>query len=76
MLVHIYHAHYENVVTLNLHGHLNSLFTHFMVFNLKFDLIEDREADILQDLLKALIKHLPDPNQNTEGDTQRNEQES
>ncbi|XP_033753514.1 MOB kinase activator 2-like isoform X2 [Pecten maximus] len=64
IVAHIYHAHYSDVVNLGIHGHLNSLFTHFTVFNIKFDLMEDKETDILQDLIKALIKQLPDPNQN------------
>lgn len=70
ILAHIYHAHYSDVVTLSIHGHLNSVFTHFMIFNIKFDLMDEKETDILQDLMKALIKQLPDPNQNegTEND--------
>lgn len=49
---------------LGLNGHMNSLFTHFMVFNIKFDLLEEKDYDMLNELLKALIKQLPDPNQN------------
>lgn len=64
VLAHIYHAHYKELVMLSIHGHLNTLFTHFMVFNIQFDLIDDKDSDTLNDLVKALIKHLPDPNQN------------
>lgn len=64
VLAHMYHSHYSDCVTLGIHGHLNSLFTHFMVFNIKFDLMEDKETEVLQDLLEALVKQLPDPNQN------------
>ena len=64
VLAHVYHAHYCDIVSVQLHGHLNTLFTHFMVFNIKFDLMEEKEMEILQDLLKALMKQLPDPNQN------------
>jgi hypothetical protein len=35
-----------------------------MVFNIKFELMEDKETEVLQDLLEALVKQLPDPNQN------------
>lgn len=64
VLAHIYHVHYSDFVTLQMHGHLNSLFTHFMVFNIKFDLLEEKDYEVVQDLLKGLIQLLPDPNQN------------
>ena len=35
-----------------------------MVFNIKFDLLEEKDYEMLSELLKALIKQLPDPNQN------------
>lgn len=64
VLAHIYHVHYSDFVTLQMHGHLNSLFTHFMVFNIKFDLLEEKDYEVVQDLLKGLMQLLPDPNQN------------
>lgn len=64
VLAHIYHVHYKELTVLAINGHLNSLFTHFMVFSLKYDLLEEKEYEVLNDLLKALIKQLPDPNQN------------
>lgn len=64
VLAHMFHAHYSDCVVLGIHGYLNSLFTHFMVFNIKFELMEDKETEVLQDLLEALVKQLPDPNQN------------
>lgn len=56
VFAHIYHVHYREVLILGLHGHLNSLFLHFMTFNLTFDLLEDKEAEVLHDLLTALMK--------------------
>ncbi|XP_041367672.1 MOB kinase activator 2-like isoform X2 [Gigantopelta aegis] len=64
VFAHIYHAHYRDMTMLGLHGHLNSVFTHFMVLNMRFDLLEDKDTEVLQDLVTALIKSLPDPNQN------------
>lgn len=64
IIAHIYHVHYKELLILGLNGHMNSLFTHFMVFNIKFDLLEEKDCEMLNELLKALIKQLPDPNQN------------
>lgn len=64
IMAHIYHVHYKELVMLNINGHMNSLFTHFMVFNLKFNLLEEKEYEVLNELLRVLIKQLPDPNQN------------
>lgn len=35
-----------------------------MVFNIKFDLLEEKDYEMLNELLTALMKQLPDPNQN------------
>lgn len=39
---------------LNLHSHLNCVFAHLSVFNHRYQLIELRETEILQDLVVAL----------------------
>ncbi|XP_076374204.1 MOB kinase activator 2-like isoform X2 [Tachypleus tridentatus] len=54
VIAHIYHAHFKEVLLLNLHAHLNSLFSHFMLFNQQFSLIEEKETEVLQDLALAL----------------------
>ncbi|CAL1548268.1 unnamed protein product [Lymnaea stagnalis] len=64
VLAHIYHAHYRLLRQLGLHAHLNTLFTHFMVFTSKFDLVQDKESDILLHLFSLLLKNLADPAQN------------
>ncbi|CAG5132658.1 unnamed protein product, partial [Candidula unifasciata] len=64
VLAHIYHAHYKLLRQLGLHAHLNTVFTHFMVFTSKFDLVQDKESDILLQLFSLLLKNLADPNQN------------
>lgn len=54
VLAHVYHSHFRELVLLNLHTHLNCVFTHLSVFNHRYQLIELRETEILQDLVVAL----------------------
>ena len=54
VLAHIYGFHYREVVCLALHPHLNSLFVHFMTFNLMYNVLEEKETEILDDLYKKL----------------------
>ncbi|XP_067012650.1 MOB kinase activator-like 2 isoform X2 [Anabrus simplex] len=57
VLAHLYHCHFREVVLLNLHAHLNCVFAHLTLFNHRFQLIESKETDILQDLEVALRVH-------------------
>lgn len=54
VLAHIYHSHFKEIVLLSLHSHLNCIFAHFVLFNDKFKLIEDKEIEVLHDLAIAL----------------------
>ena len=54
VLAHIYHSHFKEMVLLSLHSHLNCIFAHFVLFNDKFKLIEDKEIEVLHDLAIAL----------------------
>ncbi|XP_023222122.1 MOB kinase activator 2-like isoform X1 [Centruroides sculpturatus] len=54
VIAHLYHAHFKEIVLLNLHAHLNSLFCHFVLFNEQFKLIDEKETELLQDLAVAL----------------------
>lgn len=45
------------MVLLNLHAHLNCVFAHLTLFNHRFQLIELKETEILQDLVLALKVH-------------------
>lgn len=54
VVAHLYHAHFKEIVLLNLHAHLNSLFCHFVLFNEQFKLIDEKETELLQDLAVAL----------------------
>lgn len=54
VLAHIYHIHFKEIVLLNLHAHLNCLFSHFMLFNDRFKIIDEKETEVLHDLAVAL----------------------
>lgn len=58
VLAHMYHGHFREIVLLNLHAHLNCLFSHFTIFNECFKLVEEKETEVLRDLALAL-KLLP-----------------
>lgn len=64
VLAHLYHSHFRELVLLNLHSHLNCVFAHLSVFNHRYQLIELRETEILQDLVIAL-KILDDDEETT-----------
>jgi len=59
VVAHIYHSHFREIVLLGLHAHLNSLFAHIIEYNLCYHTIEDKEIEVLQDLVLAL-KLAPD----------------
>ncbi|KAF6027966.1 hypothetical protein EB796_013717 [Bugula neritina] len=67
-LAHIYYAHYHQVVLLKLHGHLNTFFAHFMLFNWTFKLIDEKETDIMIDLVRAL-KAIPQENKENQANS-------
>ena len=56
VLAHIYHAHYTHILRLTLQAHLNMLFHHFMTFARTFDLLEEKESEVLEDLFQGLRK--------------------
>ncbi|CAL4079331.1 unnamed protein product, partial [Meganyctiphanes norvegica] len=64
VLAHLYHSHFREMVLLNLHAHLNCIFAHFILFNQRFTLIEEKETEILHDLVVAL-KLLPESEDST-----------
>ncbi|XP_028812741.1 MOB kinase activator 2-like isoform X2 [Denticeps clupeoides] len=63
VLAHIYWAHYRETVAMDLHGHLNTLYTHFIVFVREFNLVDPKETVIMDDLSEVLCAPLP-PAQN------------
>lgn len=68
VLAHLYHCHFREVVLLNLHAHLNCVFAHLTLFNHRFQLIELKETEILQDLVLALKVHSDGTDTNSDED--------
>ncbi|XP_059486419.1 MOB kinase activator-like 2 isoform X2 [Neocloeon triangulifer] len=61
VVAHMYHSHFKEIMLLKLHSELNSVFTHIILFNERFHLIEEKETEILQDLATALRVHSEPP---------------
>jgi len=59
VVAHIYHSHFREIVLLGLHAHLNSIFAHIIEYNFFYHILEDKEIEVLQDLVHAL-KLAPD----------------
>ena len=53
---HIYHAHFSDVMALEIEAHLNTSFKHFVYFVFEFDLIEHKELTPLKDLISEFVK--------------------
>lgn len=60
-LAHLYNAHYRDAVAMDIHPHLNTLFTHFMTFSHMFRLLEPSETASLEDLVSALTHYNTKP---------------
>nr|CAG4649704.1 EOG090X0E0F [Scapholeberis mucronata] len=54
VVAHLYHRHFRELLLLGLHSHLHGLFAHLILFNSRFRLIDDKETEILNDLVIAL----------------------
>lgn len=59
VVAHLYHRHFRELLLLGLHGHLHGLFAHLILFNGRFRLIEEKETEILHDLVIALKLQQP-----------------
>ncbi|KPP72274.1 MOB kinase activator 2-like [Scleropages formosus] len=59
VLAHIYWVHFKETVALELHGHLNTLYAHFIVFVREFSLVDPKETSIMDDLSEVLCTPLP-----------------
>jgi len=57
VLAHVYQCHSRHLVALRLHGHVNTLTYHFMLFSKQFALVDDKELDVLDDLYNRLRHH-------------------
>ncbi|RLN58805.1 hypothetical protein BBJ28_00004415 [Nothophytophthora sp. Chile5] len=52
---HVYYSHFDKIVSIGAEAHLNSCFKHFMAFVTEFDLVDKREQEPLNDLIKNLL---------------------
>ncbi|CAO3691022.1 hypothetical protein G6F70_001970 [Rhizopus microsporus] len=57
LFAHIYHEHYDKVLSLNEEPHFNSLFAHFISFAREFDLLDKKELQPLQELIDIMLKN-------------------
>uniref|UniRef100_A0A3Q2XPH0 MOB kinase activator 2a n=1 Tax=Hippocampus comes TaxID=109280 RepID=A0A3Q2XPH0_HIPCM len=61
VLAHLYWAHFKETVALDLQGHLNTLYAHFIVFVREFNLVDPKETCIMDDLSEILCVPAPPP---------------
>ncbi|XP_062973182.1 MOB kinase activator 2 isoform X1 [Elgaria multicarinata webbii] len=54
VLAHIYSSHFKETLALELHGHLNTLYIHFILFIREFNLVDPKETTIMDDLTEVL----------------------
>nr|XP_010329465.2 MOB kinase activator 2 isoform X3 [Saimiri boliviensis boliviensis] len=54
VLAHIYWAHFKETLALELHGHLNTLYVHFILFAREFNLLDPKETAVMDDLTEVL----------------------
>lgn len=59
MIAHLYQSHFKEITCLKLHGHLNTMFQHFMTFNKHFTLLDEKETEVLYDLYQKLEEGVP-----------------
>lgn len=52
---HIYHSHFQKIVSLKEEAHLNTCFKHFILFTCEFVLIDRKELAPLQELIESII---------------------
>jgi MOB kinase activator 1 len=53
---HIYHAHFDDIISLKEEAHLNTSFKHFIYFVHEFTLIEKKELSPMQELIDRMMK--------------------
>lgn len=54
VLAHIYSSHFKETLALELHGHLNTLYVHFILFAREFSLLDPKETAVMDDLTEVL----------------------
>ncbi|KAK6139676.1 hypothetical protein DH2020_018514 [Rehmannia glutinosa] len=53
---HIYHSHFQKIVSLKEEPHLNTCFKHFVLFTTEFGLIDKSELAALQDIVDSILQ--------------------
>ncbi|XP_065574496.1 MOB kinase activator-like 2 isoform X2 [Artemia franciscana] len=53
-IAHLYHSHYREILALGLNVHLHCVFSHVILLNQRYYLIDKKETDLLHDLSVAL----------------------
>ncbi|CAO3564685.1 unnamed protein product [Mortierella alpina] len=54
VFAHVYHSHYDKVLSLCQEGHFNSLFAHFVSFGREFDLLDKKDIVPMQELMHIM----------------------
>lgn len=54
VLAHIYWSHFKETLALELHGHLNTLYVHFILFAREFNLLDSKDTAVMDDLTEVL----------------------
>jgi hypothetical protein len=54
VFAHLYHSHYDKMLSLCQESHFNSLFAHFVSFGREFDLLDKKDIDPLQELIDIM----------------------
>ncbi|KAF8963985.1 Maintenance of ploidy protein mob2 [Entomortierella lignicola] len=54
VFAHVYHSHYDKMLSLCQEGHFNSLFAHFVSFGREFDLLDKKDIVPLQPLINIM----------------------
>ncbi|GFZ16626.1 Mob1/phocein family protein [Actinidia rufa] len=54
---HIYHSHFQKIVSLKEEAHLNTCFKHFILFTCEFGLIDKKELAPLQELIESIVPY-------------------
>ncbi|KAI9321584.1 Mob1/phocein [Dichotomocladium elegans] len=57
LFAHIYHHHYDKILSLNEEPHFNSLFAHFISFAREFGLLDKKETYPLQELVDIMVRN-------------------
>ncbi|KAG6513999.1 hypothetical protein ZIOFF_024337 [Zingiber officinale] len=52
---HIYHSHFQKIVSLKEEAQLNTCFKHFILFTYEFGLIDKKEIAPLQELIESIV---------------------